>query len=182
MCYLLWIDSEGPNRKKKRRSQPNNKRQRSLSPLSKRMEMLGAPEAGSRTHNSQFNHPYGYQPPPPPVEEVNPEPQRSQADIDYEFKVCYLLKVCCKIYLRDTYKQKQQSESDPHSSYSPHFKLLLKKGKIQIVLGRGLLSNSGFLFLTLVNILWLDLHTTDLPYTAHVEILIKTNFLRYASS
>ncbi|CAH1645107.1 unnamed protein product [Spodoptera littoralis] len=80
-------DSEGPNRKKKRRSQPNSKRQRSLSPLSKRMEMLGAPEAGSRTHNSQFNHPYGYQPPPPPVEEVNPEPQRSQADIDYELKV-----------------------------------------------------------------------------------------------
>ncbi|XP_063891386.1 tetratricopeptide repeat protein 14 homolog isoform X2 [Helicoverpa armigera] len=80
-------NSEGPNRKKKRRSQPNNKRQRSLSPLSKRMEMLGAPEAGSRTHNSQFNHPYGYQPPPPPVEEVNPEPQRSQADIDYELKV-----------------------------------------------------------------------------------------------
>ncbi|CAB3231335.1 unnamed protein product [Arctia plantaginis] len=80
-------DSEGPNRKKKRRSQSNNKRQRSLSPLSKRMEMLGAPEAGSRTHNSSFNHPYGYQPPPPPAEEVNPEPVRSQADIDYELKV-----------------------------------------------------------------------------------------------
>lgn len=87
----FFTDSEGPNRKKKRRSQPNSKRQRSLSPLSKRMEMLGAPEAGSRTHNSQFNHPYGYQPPPPPVEEVNPEPQRSQADIDYELKVRFLL-------------------------------------------------------------------------------------------
>ncbi|XP_075992008.1 uncharacterized protein LOC142987248 isoform X5 [Anticarsia gemmatalis] len=86
-------DSDGPNRKKKRRSQSNNKRQRSLSPLSKRMEMLGAPEAGSRTHNSSFNHPYGYQPPPPPVEEINPEPARSQADIDYEMKVRKFLEV-----------------------------------------------------------------------------------------
>lgn len=85
--HFYVLDSEGPNRKKKRRSQSNNKRQRSLSPLSKRMEMLGAPEAGSRTHNSSFNHPYGYQPPPPPAEEVNPEPARSQADIDYELKV-----------------------------------------------------------------------------------------------
>ncbi|KAI5635391.1 tetratricopeptide repeat domain-containing protein [Phthorimaea operculella] len=51
--------SEGPNRKKKRRSQSNNKRQRSLSPLSKRMAQLGDAESASRTHNSQFNHPYG---------------------------------------------------------------------------------------------------------------------------
>ncbi|XP_053600991.1 tetratricopeptide repeat protein 14 homolog [Plodia interpunctella] len=80
-------DSEGPNRKKKRRSQSNNKRQRSLSPLSKRMAMLGDADSASRTHNSQFNHPYGYQPPPPPVEEANPAPMRSQADIDYELKV-----------------------------------------------------------------------------------------------
>ncbi|CAH2988515.1 unnamed protein product [Chilo suppressalis] len=80
-------DSEGPNRKKKRRSQSNNKRQRSLSPLSKRMAMLGEADSASRTHNSQFNHPYGYQPPPPPVEENNVQPIRSQADIDYELKV-----------------------------------------------------------------------------------------------
>ncbi|XP_063529686.1 tetratricopeptide repeat protein 14 homolog isoform X3 [Cydia strobilella] len=78
-------DSEGPNRKKKRRAQSNNKRQRSLSPLSKRMAMLGETDA-TRTHNSQFNHPYGYQPPPPPVEEAN-APPRSQADTDYELKV-----------------------------------------------------------------------------------------------
>ncbi|XP_059059281.1 tetratricopeptide repeat protein 14 homolog isoform X2 [Achroia grisella] len=80
-------DSEGPNRKKKRRSQSNNKRQRSLSPLSKRMAMLGDSDSASRTHNSQFNHPYGYQPPPPPAEEANNVPVRSQADIDYELKV-----------------------------------------------------------------------------------------------
>ncbi|CAH0749186.1 unnamed protein product [Diatraea saccharalis] len=80
-------DSEGPNRKKKRRSQSNNKRQRSLSPLSKRMAMLGEADSASRTHNSQFNHPYGYQPPPPPVEENHIQPMRSQADIDYELKV-----------------------------------------------------------------------------------------------
>lgn len=77
-------DSEGPNRKKKRRSQSNNKRQRSLSPLSKRMAMLGDGDT-ARTHNSQFNHPYGYQPPPPPEEPV--APVRTQADIDYELKV-----------------------------------------------------------------------------------------------
>lgn len=86
---LNCIDSEGPSRKKKRRSQSNNKRQRSLSPLSKRMAQLG--EDASRTHNSQFNHPYGYQPPPPdephaPAHAPHP-PQRSQADIDYELKV-----------------------------------------------------------------------------------------------
>ncbi|XP_041978544.1 tetratricopeptide repeat protein 14 homolog isoform X2 [Aricia agestis] len=75
-------DSEGPTRKKKRRS-ASRKRQRSLSPLSKRMAQLG--EDTSRTHNSQFNHPYGYQPPPPADEP--PPPQRSQADIDYELKV-----------------------------------------------------------------------------------------------
>ncbi|XP_045776538.1 tetratricopeptide repeat protein 14 isoform X1 [Maniola jurtina] len=80
-------ESEGPNRKKKRRSQSNNKRQRSLSPLSKRMAMLGDADSASRTHNSQFNHPYGYQPPPPPIEETNNAPMRSQADIDYELKV-----------------------------------------------------------------------------------------------
>ncbi|CAH0726464.1 unnamed protein product, partial [Brenthis ino] len=79
--------SEGPNRKKKRRSQSNNKRQRSLSPLSKRMAMLGDADSASRTHNSQFNHPYGYQPPPPPVEEPANMPVKSQADIDYELKV-----------------------------------------------------------------------------------------------
>ncbi|XP_068621590.1 tetratricopeptide repeat protein 14 homolog isoform X4 [Battus philenor] len=80
-------DSEGPNRKKKRRSQSNSKRQRSLSPLSKRMAILGDADSASRTHNSQFNHPYGYQPPPPPVEEPSAGPMRSQADIDYEMKV-----------------------------------------------------------------------------------------------
>ncbi|CAH2234881.1 tetratricopeptide repeat protein 14 homolog isoform X2 [Pararge aegeria] len=79
-------ESEGPNRKKKRRSHSNNKRQRSLSPLSKRMAMLGDADSASRTHNSQFNHPYGYQP-PPPIEEPNSAPMRSQADIDYELKV-----------------------------------------------------------------------------------------------
>ncbi|XP_023947463.1 tetratricopeptide repeat protein 14 isoform X2 [Bicyclus anynana] len=79
-------ESEGPNRKKKRRSQSNNKRQRSLSPLSKRMAMLGDADSASRTHNSQFNHPYGYQP-PPPVEEPASAPARSQADVDYELKV-----------------------------------------------------------------------------------------------
>ncbi|KOB65341.1 Tetratricopeptide repeat protein 14 [Operophtera brumata] len=79
-------DSEGPNRKKKRRSQSSKNRQRSLSPLSKRMAMLGENDSASRTHNSQFNHPYGYQPPPPPVEEIVAAP-RSQADVDYELKV-----------------------------------------------------------------------------------------------
>ncbi|KAL4715077.1 hypothetical protein ACJJTC_012124 [Scirpophaga incertulas] len=78
--------SEGPNRKKKRRSQSTNKRQRSLSPLSKRMAMLGD-DGASRTHNSQFNHPYGYQPPPPQLDDNNTMPIRSQADIDYELKV-----------------------------------------------------------------------------------------------
>ncbi|XP_048484950.1 tetratricopeptide repeat protein 14 homolog isoform X3 [Plutella xylostella] len=78
-------DTSGPNRKKKRRSRSHNKRQRSLSPLSKRL--LGEQDSASRTHNSQFNHPYGYQPPPPPVEENAPPPVRTQADIDYELKV-----------------------------------------------------------------------------------------------
>lgn len=49
--------------------------------------MLGDGDSASRTHNSQFNHPYGYQPPPPPVEETIPV--RSQADIDYELKVSF---------------------------------------------------------------------------------------------
>ncbi|XP_013133756.1 PREDICTED: tetratricopeptide repeat protein 14 homolog isoform X5 [Papilio polytes] len=99
-------DSEGPNRKKKRRSQSNSKRQRSLSPLSKRMAILGDAESASRTHNSQFNHPYGYQPPPPAApaphlphhpqhqqhqqhqhDEPAAAPARSQADVDYEIKV-----------------------------------------------------------------------------------------------
>ncbi|KPJ11888.1 Tetratricopeptide repeat protein 14-like [Papilio machaon] len=80
-------DSEEPNRKKKRRSQSNSKRQRSLSPLSKRMAILGDADSASRTHNSQFNHPYGYQPPPPPMEEPTNVPMRSQADLDYEMKV-----------------------------------------------------------------------------------------------
>lgn len=81
------LDSEGPNRKKKRRSQSSKNRQRSLSPLSKRMAMLAGDNDTARTHNSQFNHPYGYQPPPPaPVEEPAPPP-RTQADIDYEQKV-----------------------------------------------------------------------------------------------
>ncbi|KAJ0181651.1 hypothetical protein K1T71_002373 [Dendrolimus kikuchii] len=79
-------DSEGP-KKKKRRSQSTNKRQRSLSPLSKRMAMLGDGDSASRTHNSQFNHPYGYQPPPPPATDEMAPAIRSQADIDYELKV-----------------------------------------------------------------------------------------------
>ncbi|XP_030041107.1 tetratricopeptide repeat protein 14 isoform X2 [Manduca sexta] len=80
-------ETSGPNRKKKRRSHSNNKRQRSLSPLSKRMAMLGDAESASRTHNSQFNHPYGYQPPPPADEPASAPPVRSQADVDYELKV-----------------------------------------------------------------------------------------------
>lgn len=95
----MFTGSEGPNRKKKRRSQSNNKRQRSLSPLSKRMAMLGDSDAGSRTHNSQFNHPYGYQPPPPPVEEPATAPMKSQADIDYELKVSINL---CNIFLANS--------------------------------------------------------------------------------
>ncbi|XP_021205683.2 tetratricopeptide repeat protein 14 homolog isoform X4 [Bombyx mandarina] len=80
-------DSESP-RKKKRRSQSNNKRQRSLSPLSKRMAMLGDGDSTSRTHNSQFNHPYGYQPPVQTADDIAAQPPpRSQADIDYELKV-----------------------------------------------------------------------------------------------
>lgn len=82
-------ESEEPNRKKKRRSQSTKSRQRSLSPLSKRMAMLG--ESDARTHNSQFNHPYGYQPPPPEELAHAPHaPARSQADIDYELKVTAL--------------------------------------------------------------------------------------------
>lgn len=84
MC--CWADSESP-KKKKRRSQSSNKRQRSLSPLSKRMAMLGDGDSASRTHNSQFNHPYGYQPPPPPTTDEVAPTIRSQADIDYELKV-----------------------------------------------------------------------------------------------
>lgn len=52
------------------------------------MAMLGDGDSTSRTHNSQFNHPYGYQPPVQTADDIAAQPPpRSQADIDYELKV-----------------------------------------------------------------------------------------------
>lgn len=48
--------------------------------------MLGD-ESLSRTHNSQFNHPYGYQPAPPLPDDNNQAPVKIQSDADYELKV-----------------------------------------------------------------------------------------------
>lgn len=91
MCCFFLSDTEGPHHKKKRRSRSTAKKQRSLSPLSKRMAMIDT--SLDKSHNSQFNHPYGWaaqQTGPPPQQPVEPLPVPVPSvtqDLDYELKV-----------------------------------------------------------------------------------------------
>lgn len=108
-----FLDTEGPQRKKKRRSRSRNKKQRSLSPLSKRMALIEP--SLDKSHNSQFNHPYGWAggaPPPPEPEPpvlIIPQPPAPQ-DLDYEMKV--RIKITRKIWRHD--QVQQLLESDHH--------------------------------------------------------------------
>lgn len=88
----LIPDTEGGgHHKKKRRSRSRAKKQRSLSPLSKRMAMIDS--SLDKSHNSQFNHPYGWASQQPGAQPQTVEaqavqiPNLSHQDLDYELKV-----------------------------------------------------------------------------------------------